>query len=46
MSGKMVDAEILMELAWENPLLTEPDCAFLFRLIEEAQAEEKRRKSS
>jgi len=44
--GNMVNAEILMWLAWEHPLLDEEDCALLFRMIKDAQAEEDRRKNS
>lgn len=35
-----VDANKLMQLAWDNPLLDENDCALLFQLIMEAMKEE------
>lgn len=38
--NKYVNAERLMELAWENPMLTEPDCALLMHMIKQAQEEE------
>ena len=43
MSKVMVNAEKLMELAWENPMLTEADCALLLAMIKEAQIEEEER---
>lgn len=46
MSKVMINAERLMELAWENPLLDEKDCAMLMHMIKQVQEEEKRRKSS
>lgn len=38
--NKYVNAERLMELAWENPMLTEPDCALLMHMIKQVQEEE------
>ena len=38
--GEYVNAERLMELAWENLMLTEPDCAMLYAMIKQAQEEE------
>lgn len=35
-----VDANKLMQLAWDNPLLDENDCALLFQMIMEAMKEE------
>lgn len=36
-----VDANKLMQLAWDNPLLDENDCDLLFRMIMQAMDEDK-----
>ena len=38
--GEYVNAKRLMELAWENPLLDEKDCAMLMHMIKQVQEEE------
>ena len=41
---KMVDAEKLMERAWDNPMLSEADCAMLYKMIVDVQREEEKKR--